>query len=101
MKQKHSYLLQSVLAVIMVLTSCTDIIDNPVPTPSPDDDPVDDKTAFTVKQVHVNRYGQQDGTVAIRFYEDMPSVPYISVADFQNVLLPGSTVTVTKTGAGL
>ena len=101
MKQKRFLLLQSMLAVIMVLTSCTDIIDNPVPTPSPDDEPVDDKTAFTEKQVPVNRYGQQAGTVAIRFYEDMPSVPYISVADFQNVVLPGSTFKVTKTGAGV
>lgn len=101
MKQKQFLLLQTMLAVIMVLTSCTDIIDNPVPTPSPDDDPVDDKTAFTVKQVPVNRYGQQDGTVAIRFYEDMPSVPYISAADFQKVVLPGSTFKVTKTGAGV
>ena len=100
MKQKHSYLLQSVLAVTMVLTSCTDIIDNPVVTPSTGD-PADDQTAFTVKQVPVNRCGQQDGTVAIRFYEDMPSVPYISVADFQKVVLPGSTFKVTKTGAGV
>ena len=99
MKQKHLYLLQTVLAVIMVLTSCTDDTDSPV---IPDtDDPADDQTAFTVKQVPVNRCGQQDGTVAIRFYEDMPSVPYISVADFQKVVLPGSTVNVTKTGGGL
>ena len=33
MKQKRFYHLQTVLAVIMSLTSCTDIIDNPVPTP--------------------------------------------------------------------
>jgi hypothetical protein len=100
MKQKRFILLQTMLAAFMVLTSCTDIIDNPTPTPS-SDDPADDQTAFTVKQVPVNRYGQQDGTVAIRFYEDMPSVPYISAADFQKVVLPGSTFKVTKTGAGV
>jgi len=100
MKQKRFFLLQTMLAAFMVLTSCTDIIDNPAPTPSTDD-PADDQTAFTVKQVSVNRCGQQDGTVAIRFYEDMPSVPYISVADFQKVVLPGSTFKVTKTGAGV
>ena len=98
MKQKRFFLFQTMLAVI--LTSCTDIIDNPAPTP-PTDDSGDDQTAFTVKQVPVNRCGQQDGTVAIRFYEDMPSVPYISVADFQKVVLPGSTFKVTKTGAGV
>ena len=84
---------------ILTLTACSDIIDNPV-RPS-DAEPSDEQTAFTVKQVPVNRNGQQDGTVAIRFYDDMPSVPYISVADFQNVVLPGTTVKVTKTGAGL
>jgi len=31
----------------------------------------------------------------------MPNVPYISVSDFQNVVSPGSTVTVTKIGTGL
>ena len=88
------------LMASMLLTSCRDYIDNPV-TPPSTDDPADDQTAFTVKQVPVNRCGQQDGTVAIRFYEDMPSVPYISVADFQKVVLPGSTFKVTKTGSGL
>ena len=84
---------------MLTLTACSDIIDNPV-TPT-DAEPSDEQTAFTVKQVPVNRNGQQDGTVAIRFYDDMPSVPYISVADFQSVVLPGTTVRVTKTGAGL
>ena len=89
------------LLVALCMASCVnDSIDNPV-TPPSIDEPDDNQKDFTVKQVPVNRCGQQDGTVAIRFYKDMPSVPYISVADFQNVLLPGSTVTVTKTGAGL
>ena len=100
MTQKRFYFLQTILAATIGLTACTDVIDNPVPTPS-GDDPADEQTAFTVRQVPVNRCGQQDGTVAIRFYKDMPSVPYISVADFQNVVLPGSTFSVTKTGGGL
>lgn len=54
--------------------------------------------AFTTKQVKVNRGGQESGTVTLRFYEDMPAVPYISVADFQALMLPGTTITVTKTG---
>ena len=99
MKQKQLHYLLTTAAFMMALTSCTDIIDNPA-TPS-DAEPADEQTAYTVKQVPVNRNGQTDGTVAIRFYDDMPSVPYISVADFQNVVLPGTTVKVTKTGAGL
>lgn len=100
MKQRRFFLFLTASAVIMALTACTDKIDNPV-TPPETVDPADDQTAFTVKHVPVNRCGQQDGTVAIRFYEDMPSVPYISVADFQNVVLPGSTFKVTKTGSGV
>ncbi len=77
---------------IMVLsfTACTDDSDDNLETGG------DDQKAYTVKQVPVNRNGEPGGTVAIRFYEDMPSVPYISVADFQNVVVPGTTVSVTK-----
>ncbi len=53
---------------------------------------------FTTKEVKVNRGGVDGGKVTLRFYEDMPSVPYISVAQFQALMLPGSTVTVTKDG---
>lgn len=79
-----------------VLTSCTDNLDTPV---EPGTNP-DDQKPYTVKLLPVNRDGQSDGTVAIRFYEDMPSVPYISVSDFQSLMLPGTTVNVTKTGTG-
>ena len=84
---------------IMVLgfTACTDNEDNPL---QPETNP-DDLTAYTVKMVPVNRDGNNGGTVAIRFYEDMPSIPYISVADFQNIVVPGTTVSVTKSGSAL
>ena len=56
--------------------------------------------SFETRQVPVNRGGEDDGTVCLRFYSDMPSVPYISVADFQQLMLPGTTIEVTKTGKG-
>ena len=52
------------------------------------------------RQVPVNRGGEDDGTVCLYFFEDMPSVPYISVADFQELMLPGTTIEVSKTGEG-
>ena len=55
---------------------------------------------YTTKEVPVNRGGQDGGTVTLRFYEDMPTVPYIEVNAFQGLMLPGSTITVTKTGVG-
>ena len=80
----------------VTFTSCVDSVDNPVTPVGPGD-----QTAFTTKQLPVNRNGEASGTVSVRFYNDMPSVPYISVADFQSLLKPGSTVSVTKTGDGL
>ena len=81
---------------VVTLTSCTDSDDNPVTPVNPGE-----QTAFTTKPLPVNRYGEASGTVNVRFYDDMPSVPYISVSDFQNLVKPGTTINVTKTGDGL
>ena len=81
---------------VVTLTSCIDSLDNPVKPLNPDE-----QTAFTTKPLPVNRYGEASGTVNVRFYDDMPSVPYISVSDFQNLVKPGTTINVTKTGDGL
>ena len=89
-------LMMATAIVALGFTACTD--DNNSDS-QPETNP-DDQTAYTEKKVPVSRDGQNSGTVTIRFYEDMPSVPYISVADFQNVMVPGSTVSVTKTGTG-
>ena len=59
-----------------------------------------DKTAFTEKALSVTRDGVAAGNVKVRFYEDHPSIPYISAADFQAMMLPGSTLRVTWTGDG-
>ena len=59
-----------------------------------------DPTKYFTKQVPVNRGGQNGGNVTLRFYEDMPSVAYVSAADFQALMLPGTTTTVTKNGEG-
>lgn len=55
---------------------------------------------FTTKEVPVNRGGEEDGTVTLLFYDDMPTVPYIDVSDFQKLMLPGTSIEVTKTGEG-
>lgn len=60
-----------------------------------------DKTAFTEKALPVTRDGAAAGNVRVRFYEDHPSIPYISAADFQALMLPGSTLHVTGLGDGL
>ena len=59
-----------------------------------------DPTKYFTKQVPVNRGGEDGGNVTLRFYDDMPSVAYISATDFQELVLPGTTITVTKNGEG-
>ena len=84
-----------------VLTGCTDSIDNPVnPDPGQEtnmgDDP-SDKMPFKVTQTSVSDNGKSTTTVALRYYEDMPHVAYISVADFQKLLLSSASIQVNKT----
>ena len=59
-----------------------------------------DGGAFTEKTVPVVTKVAPDGEVTLRFYDDLPDVAYISAADFQSIVLPGSTMTVTHTGIG-
>ena len=82
-----------------ILTGCVDSTDNPVDpgqeTATGDD--ASDKMPFKVTQVSVNDNGKSTKTVALRYYEDMPHVAYIAVADFQNMLLAGTSIRVSKT----
>ena len=63
-----------------------------------DDQP--DGGAFTEKTFPVVTKVAPDGEVTLRFYDALPDVAYISAADFQSIVLPGSTMTVTHTGVG-
>lgn len=85
------------LAAAVVATSCgprmyTSL--NSVPDEQPDGG------SYTERIVPVVTKIAPDSQVTLRFYDDMPNVPYISAADFQSIVLPGSTMTVTHTGAG-
>ena len=82
-----------------ILTGCVDSTDNPVDpgqeTATGDD--ASDKMPFKVTQTIVNNNGKSTKTVALRYYEDMPHVAYIAVADFQDMLLAGTSIRVSKT----
>ena len=45
----------------------------------------------------VDPQGSPQGSVILRFYNDMPSVAYVSVGNFQGIMCPGTTVTAVKT----
>ena len=84
-----------------VLTACVDNTDNPVDpgqeTTTGED--ASDIAKFIVAQTVVNNNGESTQKVALRYYEDMPHVAYISVSDFQNMLMPSKSIRVSKTAA--
>ncbi|MBR5106718.1 MAG: hypothetical protein IK098_01630 [Bacteroidales bacterium] len=63
-------------------------------------DEMPDGGSYTERVVPVVTKIAPDGQVTLRFYDSMPNVAYISAADFQSIVLPGSTMTVKHTGAG-
>ena len=94
--------LQWMLAAIIVcglasvtMTSCTTDIDNPVVTPDVPKPEVKDY----VERMYpvVDPQNSPQGMVMLRFYNDMPSVAYVSISNFQSMMYPGTTVQVVKT----
>ena len=63
-------------------------------------DELPDGGSYTERVVPVVTQVAPDSEVTLRFYDAMPNVPYISAADFQSIVLPGSVMTVTHTGVG-
>lgn len=84
------------LLASMVLVACTDNNDNS--GDNPPQTPVDAGPSYTDKTVDVNRDGNAYGQVSLRFYSDMPSVAYISVADFHKVMTAGEEMKVSRQG---
>ena len=85
------------LASLMATVSCSPKYyanRNRVPDEMPDGGSYTERIVPVVTQI------APDGQVTLRFYDNMPNVAYISAADFQSIVLPGSTMTVTHTGAG-
>ncbi len=85
------------VAVLAILSSCGP---KAVTTKSTVADERPDGGAYTEKTVPVVTKVAPDSKVTLRFYNDLPDVAYISAADFQSIVLPGSTMKVTHTGVG-
>ena len=90
-------LLIPTLAALAILVSCGP---KTVSTRRAVADDQPDGGAYTEKTVPVVTKVAPDGQVTLRFYNDLPDVAYISAADFQSIVLPGSTMVVTHTGVG-
>ena len=89
-------MIATLLLAFIVMTACTDSDENP--GDNTQQTPVDAGPAYTDKMVDVNRNGKVNGQVSLRFYSDIPSVAYISVADFHKVMTGGETMKVTRQG---
>ena len=97
MIMRNRSILFPTLAVIAILASCGP---KTVSTKRAIADDQPDGGAFIERTVPVVTKVAPDGEVTLRFYNDLPDVAYISAADFQSIVLPGSTMVVTHTGVG-
>ena len=88
------------MLAMMVLAACADSNDDSADNPIDNLQPtaVDAGPSYTDKTVDVNRDGKAYGQVALRFYSDMPSVAYISVADFHKIMTDGEAMKVNRQG---
>ena len=74
----------------MVLTACVEK-DNPVNPSVPEPQTAENNYVERLVPV-VDPNGEAQGTVMLRFYDDMPSVAYINVSLFQAMMYPGTTI---------
>ena len=80
------------------MTACTEV-DDPVSSEGKTaETAVDPGMSYTDKILPVTRGKKSEGQLRLRYYSDMPSVAYVSVADFHNLLSKGQTMTVTSQG---
>ena len=94
---KTKLLSLSALAALVVATACSPRVYTSQKKVA-DDKP--EGGSYTERVVPVVTKVAPDSEVTLRFYDDLPNVAYISAADFQSIVLPGSRMTVTHTGAG-
>ena len=83
---------------MMLLTACVED-DNSSTSPVPEPQ--------TAEKNYVERWvpvvdpkGEAQGTVMLRFYDDMPSVAYINVSYFQTMMYPGTAIQTQALGEG-
>ena len=83
------------ICTILVLTACS-MEDHPVIDPV---NPVQPEINNYVERLVpvTDPQGNPQGSVILRFYDDMPNVAYISISNFQGIMYPGTTVQVSKT----
>lgn len=86
------------LFTAVLMTACTEV-DDPVSSEGKTaETAVDPGKSNTDKILPVTRGKKSEGQLRLRYYSDMPSVAYVSVADFHKLVSKGQTMTVTNQG---
>ena len=95
-KERLLLLLSMMIIGSLGLTSCIDNQDNPSGGGGSEEVKKYVDRMFPV----VDPKQAPQGTVTLRFYQDMPNVAYISVSRFQEIMYPGTTIQVQKLSDG-
>ena len=89
-----------VLSLLTVATLVVAVSCSPRMYPRQVADEMPEGGSYTERVVPVVTKIAPDSQVTLRFYDNMPDVAYISAADFQSIVLPGSVMKVIHSGAG-
>ena len=96
-RERLLLLLSMMMTVSFTLMSCTDNDDDAGGSGGGGD--TDKKYVERLVPV-VDPKNNPQGTVMLRFYDDMPNVAYVSVSRFQEIIYPGTTIQVQSLGGG-
>ena len=97
-KERLLLLLSMMIMVSLALTSCTDDLDN---TGGGGESGDKDKKYVERLAPVVDPKNSPQGTVMLRFYDDMPNVAYVNVSRFHEMMYPGTTIQVQNLGNGM
>ncbi len=98
MKVLKNFVWLFTLTAIVACSSNEDENENGGGGQKPTTTAIDAGGKYTEQTVTINRDGVKSGTTTLRFYEGMDGVPYISAADFYQMMLPSATMKVSRQG---
>ena len=88
------------IALLLLLATLSSCVDNGVEDNSSNSKPaaMDPGKGYTERTYGVNRCGKDGGSVSLRFYDDMPNVPYIAASAYYSMMMPNATMSVVNKG---
>ena len=97
MKQLNYLMLTLMLTCGFVACDDDDLSKDPE-IPTQEDTETPEKLYYKERLVPVvTPQNESCGVITLRFYRDMPFVPYVNVSNFQSMMFPGTTIQTYKT----